>query len=306
MIRRIRELLDLVADQRGRPQYLHVRVVPPIETCVARGMDVLTWVENGLVDAITPGCGYINISQDIAPWLELVDGRRCWIYPAINHWRRLEESRAWAKLMWQRGAHGLYLFNWGHLLFGHDAKTPPQTDRMGTVWFGEVHDDYYRFLDEIGSPESLAFCDTTYNLESESHQQVEEGWDHREYRGIQDIALPMELSPGRHELDFGFADDLQAARAADAEPAMELRLQLFNYTEPDEFEVAINGIPLPLDSGSTRAQFIMDNFTWITYPLPLDALVLGENRLAIDVLGTNPGIAGDPRLDHVEIQVCYG
>jgi hypothetical protein len=106
LIRRVRKLLDEVSRQRGRPQYLHVRVIPPIDTCLERGLDVRTWVEEGLVDAITPGCGYMTITQDITPWLELVEGKPCWIYPSTNHWKSLEVTRAWAKQMWQKGAHG--------------------------------------------------------------------------------------------------------------------------------------------------------------------------------------------------------
>ena len=166
LIRRIRALLDDVARERGRPQYLHVRLIPPIDTCVDRGMDVRTWVAEELVDAITPGCGCMTFSQDIAPWLELVEGKRCWVYPAMNCWHTLEVTRAWAKLMWHRGAHGLYLFNWGHLVFGHGPETPPQGERTGTLWFDEVHPDYYRALSEMGDPQLMAFRNCTYDLES--------------------------------------------------------------------------------------------------------------------------------------------
>ena len=307
MIRRIRNLLNDVATQRGRPQYLHVRVIPPIDTCVARGLDVRTWVAEELVDAITPGCGYMTVSQDLAPWLDLVKGKPCWIYPATNHWKPLEVTRAWAKLMWQRGAHGLYLFNWGHLLYGHDKETPPKGERCGTVWFDEVHPDYYRILHEMGCPRTLAFRDCVYDLESIPHEKRdgEVAWNQRESRGLHEIALPIELAPGRHALSFGFADDLGAARDRAMSPSVTLRLQIHNYTAPDDFDVLLNGRTLPVESRATRAQFIMDNWTWITYPLPADSLQLGRNELAIDVNSTNPGIEGNPRLDHVEIHVQY-
>ena len=59
------------------------------------------------------------------------------------------------------------------------------------------------------------------------------------------------------------------------------------------------------DARSTRAQFIMDNFTWITYPMPPDVLRLGQNELKIDIKRLNPAICVTPRLDHVEILVQY-
>ncbi|MAH32596.1 MAG: hypothetical protein CMG78_11335 [Marinobacter sp.] len=307
LIRRVRALLDQVAKQRGRPQYLHVRVIPPIDACVERGMDVRTWVAEGLVDAISPGCGYITLSQDIGPWLELVKDTPIGIYPASNHWKPTEETSAWAKQMWRRGAHGLYLFNWGHLLFGYDKDSRPQTERLGTVWFDELHPDYYRILHEIACPDSLAFRNSNYNFESIPHEKIAGcvGRNMRDYRGVHDVVLPIELAPGKHTLPFEFADDLRAARDRAMSPKVTLRLQIYNYTAPDEFDVLLNGSMLPVGTRAARAQFIMDNWSWITYPLPVDDLKLGRNELTINIARTNPGIEGDPRLDHVEIHVCY-
>ena len=45
MVRQTREILDRVSSERGRPMYLHVRVVADIDTCWQRGMDVRTWVK---------------------------------------------------------------------------------------------------------------------------------------------------------------------------------------------------------------------------------------------------------------------
>jgi hypothetical protein len=250
----------------------------------------------------------MTLSQDLSPWLELVKDKPCWIYPACNKWKPLEVARAWSKLMWQRGADGLYLFNWGHLLYGHDKQTPPTSDnRLGTVWFDEVHPDYYQILHEMGDPQKLAFRDDVYNLESISHEHRpgEGAKNQRDSRGLHDITLPIDFSPGEHKLEFGFADDLPAAQERGMSPTVKLRMMIHNYTQPDEFEVSLNGKLLPTDSREERAQFIMDNWTWITYPLPLDDLNLGQNDLTFSVKSTNPGIEGDPRLDNVEVHVKY-
>ena len=307
LIRRVRELLDRVAAQRGRTQYLHVRVIPPIDTCVELGMDVPAWVKDGLVDAISPGCGYMTFSQNLSPWLDLVAGKPCWIYPCNNHWKPLETSRAWAKLMWQRGAHGLYLFNWGHLLYGHEKNVPPQGARTGTVWLDELHDDYYQILQEIAEPQTLAFGNDVYDLESIPHEKLEgqAGWNLRESRGLHDIALPIELSPGRHALPFGFADDLPAAADQGKTASVTLRVKVHNYTQPDEFDVFVNANCLPVETRTTRAAFIMDNWTWISFPIPVDFLQLGQNELAFEVKHTNPGIEAHPRLDNVQLIVNY-
>ena len=52
-----------------------------------------------------------------------------------------------------------------------------------------------------------------------------------------------------------------------------------------------------------NAAHIMDNFTWITYPMPPDVFRLGQNELKIDIKRLNPAICVTPWLDHVGILV---
>ena len=307
LIRRVRHLLDQAGAQRGRRQYLHVRIIPPIDACVELGMDVPTWVNEGLVDAITPGCGYMSFSQNLSPWLDLVDGKPCWVYPSNNHWKPVEVARAWAKLMWQRGAHGLYLFNWGHLLHSHENDVSPRVTRPGTLWFDELPPDYYQILHEMGDPKTLTFRNDVYDLESIAHEKLEgqAGWNLRQSRGLHDVALPIELAPGRHVLQFGFADDLDAAGQRGMSANVTLRMKVHNYTQRDEFDVFINANRLPPKTRTTRASFIMDNWTWISFPIGPDFLHLGQNELAVNVKQTNPAIEAHPRLDNVQLIVNY-
>ena len=119
------------------------------------------------------------------------------------------------------------------------------------------------------------------------------------------IVLPVELSLGSHVIPFGFADDLESACELAISLHVTLRMKVHNYTVPDEYAISLNGQLLPPEMCRTRAQFIMDDFTWITYPLPLDWLKLGQNELVIDVKQLNPQISATPRLDNLEIVVEY-
>jgi hypothetical protein len=305
MIRSVRSVLDDVSEKRERPQYFHVRVVPKIEVCYERGLDVRTWVKEGLVDVITPGCGYMTVTQDLSEWLDLVEGKDCWVFLACNHWRPTEETRAWAKLMYQRGAHGLQLFNYSHLLHGHDADTKPQGNPSGTVWLHELHPDYYRALSEIGDLETCSYKNCRYSLESSSHEQgaSEFGLERRRYRGVNEIVLPIKLELGKHCIEFGFADDLEEAKKLGCEPRVTLKMMLYNYTCSDEFDVYINGEFLPAKTRSTRAVFIMANDTWVTYPVPGEMLKQGQNELTVEVKKLNPVMAVTPELRNVEILV---
>ena len=307
MVRKTRSVLDRESGKRGRPMYLHVRVIPDMALCLDRGMDVKAWVAEGLVDAISPGCGYMTVTLDLAPWLALTADKPCWIYPSNNHWKTPEATRAWAKVMRHRGADGLYLFNWGHLLYGFDKDTRPNAERLGTVWYDELHPCYYEALRQIGAAETMAFENTTYDLESISHERLggECAQNQRESRGVDAIELPIELSVGRHGLTLPFAEDVERAAAAGIRPSQTLRLRLENYTAPDDFEVCINGARLDRERRSERISFIMDNFTWIEFEISDIRLLVDRNDLTIDVKSLNPQMAVRPMLLNVELVVRY-
>ena len=181
-----------MSRERDRPTYLHVRVVADIDTCWQRGLDVQTWVKEGLIDVIVPGAGYMLFDTDLDPWLDLVEGQDCWVFPCANRWKRTGVTRAWAKLMYHRGAHGLQLFNYGHMLHGHDRDTLARSERLGTVWYDDLHSDYYRVLHEIHDPRVLPFLDSAYELDSvprAPNEDAHSGQNYRVYRGIDAIVL---------------------------------------------------------------------------------------------------------------------
>ena len=113
------------------------------------------------------------------------------------------------------------------------------------------------------------------------------------------------MSVGTHEVDFQFGDDLPAAQQRGLDPCVTLRMKVNNYTEPDEFAVTVNGTALDDEARATRAEFIMNNDTWVEYPIPPQALEVGENLLEIVVACLNPEMAVPPVLANVEIVVQY-
>ena len=299
MIRQIRATLDRVAKERGRPQYLYVRVIPDIDICVARGLDVRTWVREGLVDVVAPGCGYVTFSLDPKPWLGLVSGTKCRVVASNNHWKPTEETRAWAKLMRQRGAYGVQLFNYGHLLHGHRPDVDPRSaPPLGTVWFNELHPDYYRVLSELGELGDYSFKNCRYALESMPHISAdpETPVTQRKYRGIGGIVLPVSLTTGKYVIPFGFADDLETARTLGLDPKVTLRAQISNPGSLAEYKISVNGQEL-LASAAPAAD------GWASFIVPNKCLRLGENELLVAVDRVQAGPS--PQLEKVEIDVSY-
>jgi hypothetical protein len=62
---------------------------------------------------------------------------------------------------------------------------------------------------------------------------------------------------------------------------------------------------LPTASRHTRAVFIMNNDTWITYPVPAEVLPMGENLVEISVRKLNPQMSEKPVLKNMEVLVEY-
>ena len=82
-IRDVRHLLDETAGERGSSKMLLGVIVPwDFDFCFAEGLEITKWVEEGLVDYISPGEWYYtdwNIS--LKKWRDVSSGTECKLYP---------------------------------------------------------------------------------------------------------------------------------------------------------------------------------------------------------------------------------
>ena len=121
MVRDIRELVDRKAEDRGKPGLLMTRVPARIDRCQEIGVDVETWIKDGLVDMLSIGRSYIPFSIPTEEWVRAVEGTSCKIYPSYNmmiggireEYKTIEALRAFSMLHHSAGADGIYLFNYG-------------------------------------------------------------------------------------------------------------------------------------------------------------------------------------------------
>ena len=171
------------------------------------------------------------------------------------------------------------------------------------MWLSELHPDYYRVLQELHDVRTFQFRDKRYVLESIPHEDTsgESGKTHRQFRAVEGIRLPVRLEVGRHDVEFGIADDLADARRKGVSAQATLRLKLSNYTPPDEFDVTFNGQSLPRKERTERAVFIMNDFTWVTYRIPNDLVKTGMNKVEIAVSKLNPQMSEKPVLNNLEM-----
>ena len=308
MIRDVRRNLEKEAEKKGRPQYLHVRVLPDPDVSFRRGLDVSTWVKEGFVDAITPGCGYMTFLQNLGKWMRMVEGHDCWIYPSNNNWKSPEVTRAWAKYMYFQGAHGLNLFNWDHMIYGFEKDSSFFEERKRIAYYDKLHPCYYEVLNQIGEASKIIYRDATYVLDSMPHKMMkfENGALKRKFRAIEDIELPIEMvQGGNYTLKLPFAEDITGALNAGFTPRICLRIRITNFTFPDRFDVCINGNVLDSQTRITNAVGIMNNDSWIEYGVDADQLQSGINELKVRVDFLNKDICVSPVIQNVELIVRY-
>lgn len=130
-VRRVRELANATARRRGHPVGLAVRVPATPEFSVAFGLDVATWVREGLIDILVTSNLFIPVDTDLD-----IEGWRKAIGPVDHQYTLaagsdraykngvilddIELARGFTANMLGRGADRIYLFN--HHWLGQDVE----------------------------------------------------------------------------------------------------------------------------------------------------------------------------------------
>lgn len=97
----------------GKTIDLAVRVPPGFAVALRVGLDIRTWIKEGLVDLVVGGGGFIPFDMPFEEFVDAARGTGCQIYGCLEgaHTREEEVLRAIAMRYWKAGADGLYLFN---------------------------------------------------------------------------------------------------------------------------------------------------------------------------------------------------
>lgn len=153
LVRQVRERLDTVSREQGRPLSLFVRIPPSLAACRWAGIDIQTWMKEGLVDLVSPA-QLMTLAYEM-PIRDLITEAHRYgvlVYPSLyprNSWRApvdfslpnlgLEaapdrsavkaEVLAAAANYRAMGADGFYLFNF----YGMEAGSRPHPDWMHSL-----------------------------------------------------------------------------------------------------------------------------------------------------------------------------
>ncbi len=288
-VRQVRDKMDQIGQRKGRKLTLLARVPPTIGACETIGFDVKTWIQEGLVNILSPATrGYLDMTSDWASFVELAKGTQVEISGGLSDLyvrdytgqktgrASIEMLRAAAAAAWQAGVTSVHLFNYDCHATG---KGKP-----GALFSS----DELQALEEIGDPEKIARKDKHYYVTREMGGMTPEAGG--------EMQLPTEITDINmvKELTFTIGDDLESAQQDGVLESTSLLLSLEGYDRwDDNLRVELNGQGL-------RGVF-KDQVLRFEDVLP----ERGKNLLAVTLRG-RPAARKDPiRIQGVELLIDY-
>jgi hypothetical protein len=304
LMRAIRAVTDRIAAERGRPFHVAVRVATTFESCRRIGYDVETWVREGLCDiVITGGNSGTDPGAEVERFVELCRPHGVAFYAGFDtdgrqQARRLRSHRAW-RVDWlrglahdclNRGADGVYVFNWhGH----RDTQRP--------------------LLTSMGSRETLRGLDKVYtslhrSIGPKTGIRVDAERDDRIY-GEVPVDLQPTLTGDGPTFHVTVSDDVTAGGAELARA--ELQIEIAHLSTRDEVKVALDGISLGPPHGRDAAaedpedpSDVSEN-SWLTWPLEKSQVTRGVHEIRVQLIERDPRLAVPLRIEQVEIWLTY-
>ncbi len=292
LLRRVRAMTEEVAQERGRPLLIAVRVPDCPEYSRALGLDWEQWLQEDLIDILVVGSYF-----QLRPWEDTVQLGHQYdvpVYPCLENpsmgaprhgpdrmARYAEEAyRAWAMNVWNSGADGVYLFNFNY-------------------YFALEH-PLWR---ELGDPEILEPLDKLYHVSvmGTGHFSVNRYLP----EGDQFVRVPV-LSPDHPvTLPIGqtktttlmVGDNVLWGKEQGIVPELKLALRVDNVLKPQDISVKLNG--QVLSYGILRAF----EYGWLEYTVAPELVKQGANNLELTS-------AQDPDfpaavVEDVQLQVRY-
>ena len=305
MLRQIRARMDEVSATTGRDLELLVRVPPTLADSARIGLDVETWIGEGIVDTVAAGGGFIPLHGQVEEFVEAASDTDCRTLGSIESLRPATEEEsvhAIASRLYEGGASGLYLFNYWH----------------------KSADWKRRVLNVLADADRLSRATKRYEMEYMERLSPNDLHSYAFRYAVPAVQLPVDLGfnlTGRGAvLNLTIGDDIQQA-VEDGDIAWcMLELGLSDFTAEDDLEVLVNGIPLSSEN-ATRRFGTWSRQEWTKFPERLaevdyDGGVIeyelegppfrkGENEIEVRTIMRTVMRPTKLSLRHVELQIEY-
>ena len=291
----VKQISNMARSRRGRPGQIGARVYPTEQMNLEQGLDVRSWLKQGLVDYLVP-MFYLDFTlhPDMPfSWLvEAAHQANVAVYGMLMPYAANQETgspvaihatpehmRAAAANYWERGVDGLYTWFLKWPLGAAERQT----------------------LTELGDPDLIKEADKHYILHRRSEQATKMGYT---------AHLPLEISSAnpdkRYVIPFSIADDID--RSKDRIRRVQLRMKIDNLVSGDRLTVRLNG-------ESLAREVCVRNFghpiapyqgLWLEYDLQRIRPRKGPNALELSLDRRPQGLQGGVSIQNVEVLIQYG
>ena len=239
MLTLVRQRNSAASAERGQGLRLAIRVPETLGDCLRVGLDVPTWIANGLVDVVVVGGGFVSFGARYEEFVEAARGTDTQVYGCIESLRPTAQDeviRAVADRIWHAGVDGLYLFN----------------------YFSRSVEWKQRVLNEIASPENLVRRDKRYQIDH-ADRVGRPGQLSASFRyGLPAVQLPSTLQPPDSDvgptLSLTVADDVESAAQDGSLGECTLRLRLERFVPGQRLTISLNGADLTWEAATVSTE----------------------------------------------------
>ena len=239
MLTLVRQRKSAASAERGKELRLAIRVPETLADCLRVGLDVPTWIANGLVDVVVVGGGFVSFGARYEEFVEAARGTDTQVYGCIESLRPTAQDeviRAVADRIWHAGVDGLYLFN----------------------YFSRSVEWKQRVLNEIASPENLVRRDKRYQIDH-ADRVGGPGQLSASFRyGLPAVQLPSTLQPPDSDvgptLSLTVADDVESAAQDGSLGECTLRLRLERFLPGQRLTISLNGADLTWEAATVSTE----------------------------------------------------
>lgn len=293
LARSVRRILDGAAERRGRPMLLGVRVPETVEACNRIGLDVATWLSEGLVDRLLVGGGYVPFTAPVEEMVALAHANDVPVYPCINCGAPPggpdESLRGAASNIYWSGADGIYLWNY-------------QYRDVPMLGYGQPADPAYELLKDLGTVSGLRYLDKTFSVENDRAVGPYAVASHSTQLPV---ALGDQALATVRSLRLRVGDDVATAHQAGRVAGVSLELTTTGSALSDAIAVQLNGMRLRF-----RAETPCSTQSYVDphshhYDVPPAVLLHGDNTVAVWIEGRTDRSGSSVTLDKVWLNVNY-
>jgi hypothetical protein len=311
-VRRVRAMLDEVGQKKGRRLILGVRVLQDLKQCKRWGLDVPTWIKEGLVDYVAPGdYGFTDFNAPYEEFVRLGRAYGCYVYPqaecrlGYTRWKKSNRTefkrpkhyRAAAQNFYGAGADGVSASN--YFLLWYAGGRLNYSSGPGTTYPSDLNT-----LRILRDPKQVIAGDRHYvfvPIWGPGVRYIGGTYPER-------IVLNRRETGQRSEFRLRICENLPAKSVFAGEDLVSGAVLLFSpsIVPGDEIEVDINGETIPAENIKTNWPSEQDKSPLCRFALSSPPAVYGDNYLGLRLVKSATDADDDLTVDDVEVIVKTG